>query len=194
MADKRPDRRMPSKKAIVDYWQRRLRTQMPEVYELVCEATFDFPDWGTTCWSCGRESINLERAHLLGRYLGGLDTPANLVMLCNLCHKDQPDHDRNSAIIWLRKRAHVAMHHVTFLGMLPFFMTMSPAEFVSHGHGVALERNASHRAWWFSLSNAEQIDAMRGMVEQQRQAHESARNAWADYEPSAIYAQSGEIA
>ena len=127
----------------------------------------------------------------MGRALGGLDTPANLVMLCLLCHKDQPDHHRLSAMIWLRKRAHVAMHHVTFLGLLPWLMTMSASEFVSNGHALALENNERHRSWWLSLSNGEQSKTMREMVDAQRVQHEKARKAWAEYEPITIEYQRG---
>ncbi|WP_280248783.1 HNH endonuclease [Nocardia abscessus] len=45
------------------------------------------------CFRCGlRVEIwnQLDRAHLVDRFLGGLDHEPNLTMLCPLCHKIMP--------------------------------------------------------------------------------------------------------
>lgn len=117
-SDTRPPRRIPTRAAIFDWWQPRIPVEMPEVYELL-DGDLDWP----RCWACGScaerpewehmlrardrwQASPLERAHLADRVYNGLDTPANLALLCCWCHGMQPAarHAADS-IRWIRGRA-----------------------------------------------------------------------------------------
>jgi 5-methylcytosine-specific restriction endonuclease McrA len=77
----RPGRRMPSIKKILAYWER------------LSDNPFEIHPATPACFRCGLEVDQwnwLERAHLVDRWLGGLDNEANLVMLCRLCHRLMP--------------------------------------------------------------------------------------------------------
>lgn len=52
------------------------------------------------CRACGRTPTGelgdrLERAHLVGRGVGGDDIDKNIVPLCSKCHRSMHDHDRH---------------------------------------------------------------------------------------------------
>lgn len=53
--------------------------------------------WGLpadTCWRCGFEGRkHIHRAHLIDRFLGGLDVIHNLALLCNHCNLASPIHE-----------------------------------------------------------------------------------------------------
>jgi hypothetical protein len=90
----RPPRRMPSAQKIAKYWQGR--------------DTFPLASDRPRCWRCGHvvEKWNhLDRAHLVDRFLGGLDHEPNLAMICILCHKlmpmFEPEHGQE-AIAWVQ--------------------------------------------------------------------------------------------
>lgn len=87
----RPPRRMPSLLAIARF------------HDLGCKPV---------CVKCGRfppvdrwqdASPHLERAHIVDRWAGGLDHPANLAPLCGGCHRYQPiflPQDHLAALLW----------------------------------------------------------------------------------------------
>ena len=64
----RPGRSMPTVRRIADYWGK------PSDH----------------CWRCNLASDYLERAHLIDRWAGGLDSVANLALLCVTCHRLMP--------------------------------------------------------------------------------------------------------
>ncbi len=53
-------------------------------------------------WS---DQTRLQRAHIVAKSLGGEDTAENILMLCDLCHKESPDiNDRELVLRWVRNR------------------------------------------------------------------------------------------
>lgn len=94
MDNKRGPRRMPTLLKIVAYWARR--------------DTFEFDPDRPACFGCGSQAPEwsgsyFDRAHLVDRYLGGLDNEPNLVPLCFLCHRLQPIFaSGDQAIEWVR--------------------------------------------------------------------------------------------
>ena len=59
-----------------------------------------------TCWGCGIESkTKMSRCHIVAKIKGGSDDENNLLLLCDVCHKEQPDGlDREIQIEWLIER------------------------------------------------------------------------------------------
>ena len=103
----RPKRKMPSLRAIAQFWARR---------EPFAGHGIDVP----ACFGCGWElpcpedaalsqrwqmaSRYLERAHLVDHALGGLDGPQNIVPLCGDCHRVMPMFgidQQDAAIAWV---------------------------------------------------------------------------------------------
>ena len=83
---KRPNRRMPSHKAIYDYWTEQDNELLGQE-EPGCMA----------CHSVVVDDIHpsrwgglLDRAHIIDRADYGLDGPQNLMLLCKWCHSRQP--------------------------------------------------------------------------------------------------------
>lgn len=132
---------MPSAKGIFLYWESKGFTELPEVDDLLVEwgqmGSKDREPW-QVCWSCAQDELPVDRAHLLARVYGGLDTPANLVMLCRTCHLDQPDYGRQSAISWINKRAYLANYGVTFFGELPLLINASAAELARNSYDLIM--------------------------------------------------------
>ena len=62
---------MPSAAKVALHWRRRT------IACFLCGAVAE-------CWN------DLERAHLIDRWAGGLDGAQNLVLLCGFCHRIQP--------------------------------------------------------------------------------------------------------
>jgi hypothetical protein len=78
----RPGRRMPSVRTIAKYWAGRSPFHEVDVEQPQCFRCLRLaPEWGGSYF---------ERAHLVDRFLGGLDHAANLVPLCGRCHRMQP--------------------------------------------------------------------------------------------------------
>lgn len=90
----RPPRRMPSARAVAEYWHTRndlfdIDLDRPRCFR--CDGRV--PEWN---W--------LDRAHLIDRVNNGLDHAANLVMLCPSCHKRMPSFDNgedDGALGWV---------------------------------------------------------------------------------------------
>jgi len=78
----RPGRRMPPIRRIAEHWN---------------EAIECF-----RCGAGGNETTTLERAHLVDRARGGLDTLANIVLLCSRCHSRMKRFGPNDAVRALR--------------------------------------------------------------------------------------------
>lgn len=67
------------------------------------------------CWGCG-EFAPLQRSHIVARSRGGTVDPTNFLLLCDSCHRQQPDLVAPETLWeWLLERkhwSHVAMRHV----------------------------------------------------------------------------------
>jgi len=80
---------MANKKQILEYWETK-----------VCETELNL-DWSEgleRCWNCAdkerkRKSgmTSIEKCHIIPKSIGGPDTPENMVLLCDECHKEAPD-------------------------------------------------------------------------------------------------------
>lgn len=63
---------------------------VPKLGRRVIENIEDDSDDLRLCWCCGKQGYQ-ERCHIVPHSLGGLDTPANLFLLCSACHVLSPD-------------------------------------------------------------------------------------------------------
>jgi len=68
-------------KEAIDHWSNHIDESSLSV---------DWSEAHTHCWRCGYEK-NLERCHIIPHALGGLDEPANIVLLCKRCHAEGPN-------------------------------------------------------------------------------------------------------
>jgi len=90
---------MASVAEIVAYWSR---------HEDESGLAVDWAEAHKCCWACGRKKgkRNFDRCHIVPRALGGPDSAANLVLLCQRCHKQAPNvNDPSFMWFWLRSRA-----------------------------------------------------------------------------------------
>jgi 5-methylcytosine-specific restriction endonuclease McrA len=108
----RRDTKLPSRSEIVTAWAHYHRDNTLPWRE------DDFMDWGEPeCWACRYYSeswpdgsykawdkaAGLQRCHVIPQALGGSDEPLNLVILCEPCHADSPDHvDPSHMYEWMR--------------------------------------------------------------------------------------------
>lgn len=68
------------------------------------------------CWACSKPGTP-QRAHVVARANGGTDEPGNYLLLCRLCHSEQPDGmPREVQEQWLRDRE-TAMERIVRLGV-----------------------------------------------------------------------------
>lgn len=88
---------------IIDYWSSR-------VYEE--ELSIDFSEANERCWRCGYKS-RLEKCHIVPHSLGGKDEPNNYVLLCKLCHEENPNVS-NPKIMWDWLKAHKTDFYDTY--------------------------------------------------------------------------------
>lgn len=110
---------MPRHEAIVEYW-REVDPQWLGSWHL---------GWGTPfCFACSWRpplkeqrrpwsvaSSWLHRAHLQCHVVAGDDSPANLVMLCHICHAEMPEFDeRDDALEWVKAHPRADMGWQTF--------------------------------------------------------------------------------
>lgn len=76
-----------------------------------CELSVDWAEAEEICWRCGCKR-NLERCHIIPASLGGKDEPANLVLLCERCHKDGPNvSDPEVMWDWIRAYGYPFYNH-----------------------------------------------------------------------------------
>jgi len=62
----------------------------------------DASEMDTRCWRCGYER-NTQRAHVIPDTLGGEDIPSQYRLLCDDCHKENPNvNDPNAMDEWIR--------------------------------------------------------------------------------------------
>ena len=79
---------------LVDYWSSR-------IYE--GDLGTDWDEGHKRCWRCGYTNY-LERCHIIPKSLDGLNTPDNLVLLCNTCHREAPDiNDSDVMFDWIKR-------------------------------------------------------------------------------------------
>lgn len=69
--------------------------------ELLYKVDLDGGKPSETCWACGGHGP-IQRAHVLGYFAGGSNDPGNYFLLCESCHREQPDTlPRNAQVLWL---------------------------------------------------------------------------------------------
>lgn len=102
----RPPRRMPALWTLASYWAARFGLDGDALAVPFCFGCgTEMPADGATPerrWN--RAAGRLERAHLVDRFLGGLDGPQNVIPLCVLCHKLMPMFDieqGDAALAWV---------------------------------------------------------------------------------------------
>ena len=95
------------------------RSRIANAWEESCG--YDVPwgeivDWGEPrCWACHYyaeswpddwdKANGLERCHIVPKCLGGSSEPLNLVLLCERCHEESPDHANSQHLFrWMRER------------------------------------------------------------------------------------------
>lgn len=174
---------MPSPKAIYLYWEDKLERELPSVDALLNEwahagSTLGKNPWDV-CWSCGIDTRPIERAHLQARVYDGLDNAANLVLLCYLCHRQQPDYTTESAKTWLDQRAFVANYGVTIFGNLPYLMGESVLVLAQRSHDNMMAQSKRYAEAWHDKTVEEQREhmlAVQGLVrEAVNRAEQTAR-------------------
>lgn len=72
-----------TKEQIIEYWVTRIDES---------DLSVDFSEAHERCWRCGYKTV-LHRCHIIPHSLGGEDSPKNLVLLCNRCHREAPNID-----------------------------------------------------------------------------------------------------
>ena len=92
-----------TQKQIIEYWS-------DKVYE--GDLSIDFSEANERCWRCGYKS-KLEKCHIIPHSLEGKDEPSNYVLLCKLCHEENPNVG-NSNIMWDWLKAHKASFYDTY--------------------------------------------------------------------------------
>ena len=101
-----------TRKEIVDYW-----------FAILDESEFsvDHAEADVRCWRCGYQSI-LHLCHIIPHSLGGNDSPDNLVLLCNRCHREAPNiNDSEFFWDWLQvQKAALYDTYWTKRGMLEY--------------------------------------------------------------------------
>lgn len=175
---------MPSAKAIWTYWEPRLREEMPSVHGLLREwRQMGDPKkepWDT-CWSCADDDRKIERAHLHARCYAGLDHVGNLVLLCDLCHRQQPDFGAADAKRWLDRRAYTANYGCDLFGTLPILLTTPAADLVDRGLARLMVTNVQMSAEFFGMTQEDQdrlrADAIALFTDSKRRVE----RAWNDY-------------
>ena len=117
----------PSHQDVVDYWSQR---------EDECGLAVDWSEAHERCWRCGCAS-KLQRCHIIPGSRNGELTANNLVLLCDLCHKEAPN-TTDARMMWIWLRSTCVPFYETFLvargleefarmfGRLPF-TNLSPA-------------------------------------------------------------------
>lgn len=108
----RRTRRMPSLWRIAQHWASRdlfpVDLEIPSCFACEQVAYWDERDTLRERWQ--RASSFLDRAHLVDRFLWGLDGPQNIIPLCKACHRAMPSFDNGpDAIAWVRKGGGMAV-------------------------------------------------------------------------------------
>jgi hypothetical protein len=75
---------------IVKYWELRIDE---------CGLPVDWADALDHCWRCTESTTRLQRCHIVPASQGGPDEPANLVLLCARCHRENPNIS-DAPIMW----------------------------------------------------------------------------------------------
>lgn len=92
-------RKMPSDREVKEYWK-----NVEGFVELLgFDSTEEFCE-DDYCFACGFIDGKLDRAHILGRTLGGSDLCSNLHLLCRICHKDSESISGQAYKSWLIER------------------------------------------------------------------------------------------
>jgi hypothetical protein len=99
-------RPQPPKHAVIAFAQRRVLSTLPAFAGENRRPSL-------TCWACGQTGgARPHRAHIVPHSTGGTNVPSNYLLLCERCHREQPDaQPRPMQLEWLRDHEPVAMRH-----------------------------------------------------------------------------------
>ena len=123
-------RRMPSRKAISEYW----RDWTTERFDGVID--------DGTCFACGLEDIAaLNRAHIVARCNGGSDDVENLHLLCEDCHRLSEHIEGDDYFEWIAEWT-AADRGIAVLARYGFPI-----------HSGVLRHHENPQLMWFSLMN-----------------------------------------
>lgn len=86
----------PGKRQIWQYWIDHGIQRGLDDSRYVNACNFD------ACVCCGRETSQLEKAHIIPHSLGGSNDVSNFILLCGKCHRESPDvADEHAIIEWM---------------------------------------------------------------------------------------------
>src|SRR5439155_25914855 len=92
-------RKYINKLNIIEYWKNKIDE---------CELNFDWSDAHEVCWACG-DNVETEKCHIIPHCFDGDEIPENMILLCNQCHKENPNAiSYDSYIQWLKSRKKIA--------------------------------------------------------------------------------------
>ena len=97
---------------IIEYWFSKINE---------CDMSVDHSEANERCWRCGYKTV-LHRCHIIPDSLDGKDSPENLVLLCNRCHREAPN-IKDSEFFWDWLDAHKTPLYDTYWtirGMLEY--------------------------------------------------------------------------
>ncbi|PHR90792.1 MAG: HNH endonuclease [Blastopirellula sp.] len=94
---------MASVNKIVEYWS---------AHQDESHLSVGWDEATTRCWRCGYKS-KLDKCHIIPDSCGGSNEPSNLVLLCNLCHREAPN-IADPRFMWIWLRAHRAFFYDTY--------------------------------------------------------------------------------
>lgn len=92
-------------KTIVNYWTQRIDE---------CDLNVDWSEAHEQCWSCA-DKCELQHCHIIPHALGGKYEPANIVLLCNQCHKENPN-TTNPDLYWNWLKSRKSLSHYGLYG------------------------------------------------------------------------------
>jgi hypothetical protein len=85
---------------------RKIATAQQELLKELPNAPTDVLEAARSCWACGycRNGFKPTRAHIVASAHGGADDdPSNYLLLCEKCHREQPDgHPFEVQLVWLK--------------------------------------------------------------------------------------------
>ncbi len=132
----RPPRKMPTMWAIVRYWTGRgpfgfTEDELAAPFCFGCGIEITGVPGRTPATRWESASGRLERAHLVDRFLGGLDGPQNIVPLCVMCHRVMPVFDV--------EHGDDALAYVTDGGWFPMLLAAAEAAIQAEKAGSAAQ-------------------------------------------------------
>lgn len=126
-------------KNIVEYWEYRISE---------CGLNVDWAEANERCWKCGYKR-NLQKCHIIPDSLGGEDTPANLVLLCDQCHKEAPN-VQDSKFMWDWLKSFHAPFYDTYwnLRAIDEYKNIYNKDFIKELKSRNIVTNHAFREFW----------------------------------------------